>query len=125
MLFLFILLLLSTGMFSLYLYLEQIVQNPLIYVLIGWGCVVIAHYFSYWFDKLKIVVLNRSFQAFIVNGEGEYWTGEKFSNDGNDNGPYFVYNDLQVSELVKRVIELTNNNDLYVRIMPQEDIEEM
>jgi len=118
MMFLFVLILLSTASFSLYLYLNEIVNNPLIYVLLGWGTVVSAHYLSYFFDLLKMNVLNRNFQAFVINGEGEYWDGVRFTEGKHDTEPVFVYNDLQMDSLVKRIIRLTGQNDLYVRIMP-------
>lgn len=125
MFFLFILILISACAFSLALFFTGMVINPFVYVLIGWSAAVSAHYFSYWFDIFKIVILNRSFQAFVVNGEGEYWTGAEFVADETTSPPLFVYNDLQVDKLIKNVIKLTGNNDLYVRIMPQEDIEEI
>jgi len=126
MIFLFVMILFSTAGFSLYLYLNELVTNPLIYVLLGWGTVVGAHYLSYFFDLLKINILNRNFQAFVINGEGEFWDGVCFTEGKEtDTDPLFVYNDLQMDTLVKRIIRLTGQNDLYVRIMPTEPLEDI
>ena len=124
MIFLFILILASSSGFSLYLYLNEMVSNPLVYVLLGWGTVVAAHYISYFFDLLKMNVMNRNFQAFVINGEGEFWDGIRFTEGEKNTDPVFVYNDLQMDTLIKRIIRLTGQNDLYVRIMPTEPLEE-
>jgi len=124
MIFLFVMILLSTASFSLYLYLNEVVNNPLIYVFLGWSTVVVAHYLSYFFDLLKINVLNRNFQAFVINGEGEYWDGYCFTEGNRNTDPVFVYNDLQMDTLIKRIIRVTGQNDLYVRIMPTEVLED-
>ena len=123
MLFLFVLILMSASAFSLYLFLNELVVNPLVFVFLGWGTAVSAHYLSIWMDLAKLFVLNRTFQAFVVNGEGEFWNGNVFTGD-DDHEPDFVYNDLQVSKLVNRIISLTGNSDLYIRIVPQIEIEE-
>jgi hypothetical protein len=106
------------------LYLNEVVNNPLIYVFLGWSTVVVAHYLSYFFDLLKINVLNRNFQAFVINGEGEYWDGYCFTEGNRNTDPVFVYNDLQMDTLIKRIIRVTGQNDLYVRIMPTEVLED-
>jgi len=123
MMFLFVLMLMTAGSFSMYLYLHEIVNNPLIYVFLGWSTTVVAYYLSWFLDLTKINILNRNFQAFVINGEGEYWDGIKFNID-NETEPLLVYNDLQIDTLIKRVIRLTGQNDLYIRIMPPEPLEE-
>jgi len=102
--------------FSLYLFLADTVINPFVYVFVGWGTVVAAHYLSYFFDLLKMNVLNRNFQAFVVNHEGEFWDGAKFRLENGE--PEFAYNDLQINSMIKRVVKLSGENDLFVRVMP-------
>ena len=80
---------------------------------------------SYFFDLLKINVLNRNFQAFVINGEGEFWDGIRFTEGEKDTDPVFVYNDLQMDSLIKQIMRLTGQNDLYVRIMPTEALEDI
>jgi len=125
MLFLFVLILFSSCSFSLYLFLSGFVLNPLVYVLLGWGTVVAAHYITFLFDAIKLNILNRNFQAFLVNGDGEFWDGESFTSGKNGTEPEFTYNELQVNKMVKHVIHVTGNNDLYLRIMPQIEFEEL
>jgi len=122
MLFLFILMLLSACSFSIYLYMTELVTNPFVYVLLGFGTTVAAHYLSYWIDISKFIILNRGYQAFVVNGEGEFWDGAKFAT--KDSEPDFSYNDFQTTKQVHKIIKLTGNKDLYVRIMPQDEFEE-
>ncbi len=107
----------SASAFSVYIYIHELTQNPFVYVLLGWSCVVGAYYLSRFFDLVKMNGLNRNFQAFVINGEGEYWDGIKFNIDEKTE-PLLVYNDLQIDSLVKRVIKITGQNDLYIRIMP-------
>jgi len=120
MLYLFILTLLSSCSFSLYLYFSVFVINPFVYVLIGWSTAVAAFVLSRFFDLLKFNVLNRNFQAFVINGEGEYWDGVRFTSGEHDTEPQFSYNELQIERVTKKIINETGNRDLYVRVMPQE-----
>jgi len=118
MLQLFFLILFSSFSFSLYLYTVKIVQNPLIFVLLGWGTVVLAYYASHVVD-----LFNKQYQAYVINGSGEYWTGSKFSDGGDESEPFFVINDVQVEKTVRRIQKITQCNDLYIRILP--DAEEI
>jgi len=122
MLFLFILMLMSACSFSIYLYMAELVTNPFVYVLLGFGTTVAAHYLSNWIDLSKFIIMNRGYQAFVVNGDGEFWDGTKFTTKGSE--PDFSYNDFQTTKQVRKIIKLTGNKDLYVRIIPQDVFED-
>jgi len=118
MLQLFFLILFSTFSFSLYLYFVELIHNPLVFVILGWSTSVAAYYASRGFD-----LFNKQFEAFIINGSGEYWTGSKFTVDNNeedlDEEPAFVFNDSQIEKTIRRVRNVTACDDLYVRILPK------
>lgn len=120
--YLFNLVLVSSVCFSLYIWATANITNPLIFVLIGWGPPVLAYYLVWLWERTRLFVLNRTFECFVINEMGDVWNGKAFVKDGF---PYILYNDVQIDAEVKRIIDITENSDLYIRIIPsQENIEE-
>lgn len=120
MIYLFTLMLTSSAAFSVYLHYIGAIINPLVFVLIGWLPAVVAYYLSNLWDLLRIFTLNRSYEAYIVNGQGDFWNGLTFTDQGK---PKLFYNNFQVDHELKMLHgKFDDAVELYVRVILPEKL---
>jgi hypothetical protein len=116
MIYLFNLVLTSSAAFSLYIWLSAGVINPLVFVLLGWAPPVFAYYLTKFVDFQRMFVLNQVYEAFIVDHRGWIWDGELFVE--STHFPVIFYNNMQLEREINKIISITGQRDLYVRIVP-------